>query len=238
MNPLEFLCSSGQSVPVELRRRKGTRHLRLSINVKNRIVLSLPWHCTERAGLQFIEQHREWLEQQIESVPVVTSIREWLVQSPRLSADGKVFGIRIEATPNRRAFYLIDQELSRVVLHLPDGADEASLLALVRQFAKEVLARRVADHAERLDLSYKSIRVRDQSSRWGSCSSKRGISLNWRLVLIEPALQDYVILHELAHLTEMNHARSFWRLLDAYDPDRVQHEAELDGLTPKVMRVR
>jgi len=79
--------------------------------------------------------------------------------------------------------------------------------------------------------------VRDQSSRWGSCSSRGAISLNWRLVLMEPALQDYVILHELAHLTEMNHSARFWDLLDTYDSGRAEHEAQLDACCAALMRV-
>lgn len=238
MRQVEFLCDSGRRVPVELRRRKGARHLRLSVNVKNQIMVSLPWHCSERAGLKFIEQNRKWLEQQIESVPGVIGIREWLAQSPFLAAFGQQMEVRVEATSKRRACYTLDREKACVVLRQPFGAGDAALFELVRQFAKEALARRGADHAERLGLHYAGLTVRDQSSRWGSCSSKRTISLNWRLVLIEPDLQDYVILHELAHLTEMNHSKRFWRLLDAYDPARKEHEARLDALTPKVMRVR
>lgn len=238
MSQLEFLCSSGRRVPVELRRRRGTRHLRLSFNVKNRIALSLPWHCTERAGLKFIEQHREWLERQIALVPGVTGIREWLEQSPWFSARGQRFDLELKTCSGRRACYSIYEALGQVVLRLPEGSEDAVFDTLLRRFAKEVLAERTRELARRHGLSYQGVSVRDQSSRWGSCSSKRGISLNWRLVLIDPALQDYVILHELAHLTEMNHSRRFWHLLGTYDPDRERHEAELDALTPKVMRVR
>ena len=95
----------------------------------------------------------------------------------------------------------------------------------------------MAYHAKRLGLHYRVLSVRDQSSRWGSCSAGRGISLNWRLVLLRPELQDYVILHELAHLTEMNHGKVFWALLDQYDPDRIRHERAIDKVSAELMRV-
>ena len=63
------------------------------------------------------------------------------------------------------------------------------------------------------------------------------MSLNWRLILLPPELQDYVILHELAHLTEMNHSARFWALLERYDPQRAEHEAALDALSARLMRV-
>lgn len=235
---LEFTSSAGRRFPVELRRRKGTRHLRLSLNVRNQIVVSLPWHCSDRACFKFIEQNRKWLEQQIHAAPEVIRLREWLRHSPWLSAGGERLAISMEGSSSVRADYRIDREAACVRLTLPERAEGSALYELVRKFAKAALSNRAAEQAKGLGLSYRRLSVRDQSSRWGSCSSKRTISLNWRLVLIEPHLQDYIILHELAHLTEMNHSRRFWALLEVYDPQRVAHEAELNALTPRIMRVR
>ena len=123
------------------------------------------------------------------------------------------------------------------MLRLPDVQDGALLMRVVRHFAKDALHCRTAYHAKRLGLKIPVVSVRDQSSRWGSCSSRGTVSLNWRLVLLKPELQDYVILHELAHLTEMNHSKRFWALLDQYDPQRVANEAALDAITPTIMRV-
>ena len=107
----------------------------------------------------------------------------------------------------------------------------------MRLFSKHALACRLAYHARRLNLKFERVTVRDQRSRWGSCSSKKCISLNWRLILVDPELQDYVILHELAHLTEMNHSGRFWDLLDSYDPLRPSHESALKEVTGIIMRV-
>lgn len=234
---MEFTSSAGRSFPVEVRRRKGARHMRLRLSVKNRIVVSLPWHGSDRSCLKFIDQNRRWLERQIETAPELTGIRRWLSHSPRLSARGRSFAVSIEQTPRGRAHYRVEEEAARIDLHLPLEAGDESLHRLVRQFAKEALSARAAEQAARLGLDLARLTVRDQSSRWGSCSSKRAISLNWRLVLIPAELQDYVILHELAHLTEMNHSRRFWDLLERYDPERRRHEAELDALSPRIMRV-
>jgi predicted metal-dependent hydrolase len=62
------------------------------------------------------------------------------------------------------------------------------------------------------------VAIRDQRSRWGSCSPRRDISLNWRLVMMPAEVRDYVLLHELAHLRVPNHSRRFWRLLDEICP--------------------
>ena len=228
------------SIPVEVRRRKGTRHLRLSIGHQNQIVLSVPRRCSDAEALKFAEKQRQWITGQLARVPEARTLSDWFSQHPQMSGSGDLFFVKVMRVENRaRADYVFDAGGSELVLRVPTTVDdfEVSLLQLVRRFAKDALACRVAYHATRLDLSYSKLSVRDQSSRWGSCSSRRGISLNWRLVLLDPAQQDYVILHELAHLTEMNHSKNFWTLLDTYDPDRVLNEKRLDAQTAEIMRV-
>lgn len=230
----------GRSITLEIRRRKGARHLRLSLDHRNWAIVSAPARCSQRTILEFVDSRRDWLLEQLALLPESCSLTEWLQHSPRISGSGDVFSVRIESQPDRRrADYRFAAGGSELLLQLPAEAEdaEAQLLKLVRRFAKDALTCRVAYHAKRLGLSFKQVSVRDQSSRWGSCSSNDSISLNWRLVLMEPVLQDYVILHELAHLTQMNHSARFWALLESYDPQRVQHEAQLDACTPELMRV-
>lgn len=233
---MEFLSASGLAVPVEIRRRKGTRHLRLSLGQQNQIVASVPWHTGDRSVAKFIDTQRAWLDSQLSAAPKVHSLSDWLESHPQLSASGDEFALRIEPSTKRLADYCFVEDGSVLVLRLPK-VGEAALRQLVRRFAKDALTCRVAYQAKRLGLEYSALSVRDQFSRWGSCSARRSISLNWRLVLIRPALQDYIILHELAHLTEMNHSRRFWALLDRYDCSRSKHEAELDSISSELMRV-
>ncbi|WPJ95771.1 SprT family zinc-dependent metalloprotease [Coraliomargarita algicola] len=233
---MEFLSASGRRVPVEVCRRKGTRHLRLRLGHQNQVVASVPWHISDRGVAKFIATQRDWIDAQLAKVPKVSTLSDWLERHPQMSASGDVFQIRIESSTRAKADYCFDGGASVLVLRLP-VAEECALLALTRRFAKDALVCRVAYQAKRLDLEYSGLSVRDQSSRWGSCSSRRGISLNWRLVLLRPELQDYVILHELAHLSEMNHGPRFWALLDSYDPQRVTHEAALDAIGSELMRV-
>ena len=231
--------SNGESVSFDVRRRKGARHLRLSLNHCNQAVVSVPWRCSDREALKFVEKQLDWLEAQLANVPRPRSVADWFAEHPQLTGSGDRFTVRVESTKRLRADYIFDQGGAEIVLRVPDQSDDFDgvFLALVRRFAKDAMLCRVAYHAKYLDLKFSKLSVRDQTSRWGSCSSSGGISLNWRLVLVAPELQDYVILHELAHLTEMNHSKRFWGLLDQYDPKRKVHEAQLDAITAEIMRV-
>ncbi len=69
-----------------------------------------------------------------------------------------------------------------------------------------------------LDVSYKRLTIRDQRTRWGSCSRQGTLSFNWRLIMFSDIIIDYVILHEAAHLREMNHSAVFWKIVEKYCP--------------------
>lgn len=88
-----------------------------------------------------------------------------------------------------------------------------------RKAAKDCFTSRVAYYHTFTGGNYTSITVRDQRSRWGSCSSRGTLSFNYRLLFAPPKVLDYVVVHELCHLTHMNHSKDFWNLVEQIMPD-------------------
>lgn len=88
-----------------------------------------------------------------------------------------------------------------------------------REEIKEKIAKRVQDYSLKMKVSYNRITVRNQKTRWGSCSSKGNLNFNYRLFYLPEELLDYVIVHELAHRRHMNHSGEFWREVEKYFPD-------------------
>ncbi len=88
-----------------------------------------------------------------------------------------------------------------------------------RRAAQEYIPKRVAFFQTFVGGSYERITIRDQKTRWGSCSSKGTLSFNWRLMLAPPTVLDYVVVHELCHLTHMNHSKEFWLAVEEVMPD-------------------
>ena len=94
--------------------------------------------------------------------------------------------------------------------------------ALTRRYidaAKEYFPKRVAYFHQFTGGTYSRITIRDQKTRWGSCSSKGTLSFNWRLMLAPPAILDYVVVHELCHLRHMDHSPAFWQAVGEVFPD-------------------
>lgn len=103
-----------------------------------------------------------------------------------------------------------------------------------RKNIKDELERRVNHYAQIMNASFNNIYVKDVSSHWGSCSIRRNLNFNYRLAMIPVELADYVIIHELCHLTEMNHSADFWNLVGKYLPDYKLKRSRLKKLNVNV----
>ncbi|MBS1144542.1 MAG: family peptidase [Proteobacteria bacterium] len=114
----------------------------------------------------------------------------------------------------------------------PDAAQGANTLLgkALREKARDVFAERLAVHAPLLGVAAPPLRLSSARTRWGSCSHRGGIALNWRLVLMPLAIVDYVVCHELAHLKEMNHSPRFWSVVEQLCPDWKARRFELRRL--------
>jgi predicted metal-dependent hydrolase len=148
--------------------------------------------------------------------------------------------------------WLPDEEIERVIDEHRDWiaqerAKQVPRLRLDPHAVSEVDARRAVrelvtmlaeEEAEPLGVSYRRIQVRDQRTRWGSCSTTGTLSFNWRLVLAPFDVLDYVVVHELCHLVEPNHSRRFWKLVERRRPDWRAQRDWLDQNGPELLAFR
>lgn len=113
------------------------------------------------------------------------------------------------------------ERLSHQVFYTPQQVKE------YRRQAADILAERTAYWAGRMGVDYGRITIREQVTRWGSCSSKGNLNYNWKLIRVPEELLDYVVVHELAHRREMNHSRQFWEIVEQVLPDYRQRRKAL-----------
>ena len=85
--------------------------------------------------------------------------------------------------------------------------------------AKQILPARIQYYAKIMGVTYGKVTLREQKTRWGSCSSKGNLNFNWKLALMPDEILDYVVVHELAHRMEMNHSDKFWKIVENVLPD-------------------
>jgi hypothetical protein len=107
-----------------------------------------------------------------------------------------------------------------------------------RRAARELVTMLCDEEADALGVRWSRIEIRDQKSRWGSCSTRGTLSFNWRLVLAPFDVLDYVVVHELCHLREPNHSRRFWKLVEARRPEWRSHRDWLHEHGPELLAFR
>ena len=100
---------------------------------------------------------------------------------------------------------------------------------LYRDKAREIFEQKVSYYAQMMGVSYGRIAIRDQKTRWGSCSGEGNLNFNWRLIFAPAGVLDYVVVHELAHRKEMNHSPRFWRVVEDTMPEYRKYQKWLKG---------
>ncbi len=98
---------------------------------------------------------------------------------------------------------------------------------IYKEDARRIVFTRLAFFNTHYNLTWRRIAIRDQRSRWGSCSARGNLNFNYRIALLPPELADYIIVHEMCHLVEMNHGHHFWQLVGETIPDWRQRRRAL-----------
>lgn len=121
-----------------------------------------------------------------------------------------------------------DPHLGEVIVKAGDIDVAREQIAVeLRKEARPLFRERIDTYSPQMGVFPKRLRVGDQRTRWGSCSARGTISLNWRLIMAPPEVLDYIVVHELAHLREMNHSSRFWSVVEQHCPDYRVQEAWL-----------
>lgn len=198
--------------------RKSVKHLRLVVNRDGTVRLVLPTRVSLKAGMVFYQERVGWVTAKRAQLQQQRSSARQLVSSGQVLFRGECYQLRFNAGRDE-----IDHE--RRELRVRAAESEAAQIRVWRNVAAEELRRRLQQEAERLNVSVNRVSIRDQKSRWGSCSSRGNISLNWRVALMPLAVGNYIIAHEFAHLRHMNHSAAFWQEVERLCPSYRQAEA-------------
>lgn len=173
----------GRLVEIPVRVSRRARRLRIVVDEQRCVEIVVPPKTTGAEIDALLFEHRAWLERELAKPPLRFHLD--------LQRDDVVWigGLALARPP------------------VP------SLDAWYREQARDEITRIVAHESARLSIAYKSLAIRDQRTRWGSCSPQGALSFNWRLILAPPAILSYVVVHELCHRVRHDHSRVFWQMV-------------------------
>lgn len=210
---MEQLAVGSRHVPLLMIRHPRARRYLLRLRADGTARVTVPRGGSISAAREFVQRNIPWLEKQLERLdshprkPVVWTLGAEILfrgEQTRIEA-GDAGWIRLGG-----------EELKVGNL---EGDLRPALTLQLRKLAAKELPLRLLELAAQHGLNVRGVTVRNQRTRWGSCARRGTISLNWRLIQTPGFVRDYICLHELAHLLEMNHSEKFWRQVERLCPD-------------------
>jgi hypothetical protein len=197
--------------------RSRRKTIAVEITKEGGVLVRAPLKLARREVLAFVHQNRDWITRKLARAKVLQQGR-----TPRRFLEGETFPFLGEQ--HRLRYVAGGEYLRKLNGEFLLGADlfpRAGDLfrTWYRARAREILEDRVEHFALRMGLTCRTVRITDAKERWGSCNAAGSLNFAWRLVMAPPPVIDYVIVHELAHLVEMNHSRRFWERLGRVLPD-------------------
>ncbi len=216
----DFLEVGNARIALLLVRNPRARRYLLRLRPDGSARVTIPRGGSVSEARRFADRHRAWLGAQLKRLAVTQrALREWSLGSEVLFR-GEL--VRLEVAANGESAIRLGSET------LAAQTAPLDLRPLVeshlRRIAEEELPPRVMAFASIHQLAVRRVTIRNQRTRWGSCSRRGTISLNWRLIQTPSFVQDYIVIHELMHLREMNHSSRYWQQVESVCPDYMQAE--------------
>jgi predicted metal-dependent hydrolase len=211
-----ILTANGRQIPMLLVRNRRARRYVLRLRPDGSARVTIPRGGSAAEARRFAERNKDWLERRLQSL--ATQRRrpaEWSIGTEVLFR-GEL--AKLEPGVNGESGMI---RFGSELVRLPEAAADPrpAIERYLWRLATRELPPRVLEFAALHQLPVRRVSVRNQKSRWGSCSRRGTISLNWRLIQAPPFVCDYIILHELSHLKEMNHSARFWHEVERVCPD-------------------
>lgn len=216
--------------------RSARRRRSIAISVEARVVrVRVPMRATRGQIEEAVHKHRAWILARL-AAPVATALLPQFLTGETVQFRGGHLTLDVREVRARRVVVRQEGESLRVEVPSAFSDDDrakaisAAITSWYRDQAKVLFWDLVPTWSAASGLVPKAVQVRDQRRRWGSCSPDGTLRFNWRLVMVEPALAEYVVVHELAHLRHRNHQAEFWAEVAALMPDHLARRKRLTAI--------
>ena len=193
------------------------------IQVKDGLVeVRAPFKIEQKEIDSFVLQKTSWINKKLSLQNSIKKlIRKKFKNEENFQFLGKDLKLKITISENKKS-YIDDKFIYLVLNNNKENFKEKikeKLEILFREKAKDVFKNKTLNEAKKIKVTPKKIIVRSYKRRWGSCSHKKDISYNWKLIMAPEKIIRYVVIHELCHLVHFNHSRDFWKSVEKIIPD-------------------
>ena len=196
--------------------RSNRRTLSLSILKDGQIVVKAPLKMNNETISKFVFQKQDWIREKLAFLQLNQRKFDDVINYQKFLLYGNRFSLKLSTVKK------IQTCSEEMCIYMPSTTPSEKILSKLKAWykktAKTVLEERVNYISGLIKIAPNQIKINDTKGRWGACNSRGVISFNFRVIMLEPSTIDYVIVHELCHLVEMNHSKRFWNLVSNFLP--------------------
>lgn len=213
----------GELPRIEVVRRKRQRTMRIRVS-EERIVVSGPATLSQKALMNFVREKQQWIQKSLDlqrrRTEKLAQKRKQVKGTLLLRGERKpIHNIRVPDAEKPGLSEEGKRIIHRYHTATPPEPGHDVIYSFYRHIAGKELTSRFDYWCGLLPFQPSKLTIRNQKTKWGSCSSRGTLSLNWRLIKCPTEIMDYIIIHELCHLRHLNHSRAFWDTVETYYPN-------------------
>jgi len=205
----------------------------VSLSVRGgELIVRAPRSTNKRELDRIVAANEKWISGKLAAISIREKKREEFVlgYGSLIPYRGKPYPI--EPIPSLRVGF--DEKRFYIPQGLPAEQIRQACVQIYRLLAKRDLTNKVLDLAPRVSVMPIAVKINAANGRWGSCSAKKSLNFTWRLIMADDELIDYVVVHELAHIKEMNHSERFWEIVCSVIPDYNERRQRLKDFQKKL----
>lgn len=210
---------------------KKKKNISIKVDNKGEVFIFSPYGVNYDYINKLVQNNGKWIINQINK-----NKQKSLFEENKVLYQGNIYNIIVNIQ-DTESISLIDDF---IIINSKNG-DNSYIYELINKWYKknamELLPSRVHSISRKLDLIPSKILIKNQKTIWGSCNTKREITLNWRLILMTESVMDYIIIHELCHIVHMNHSKYFWSLVEKYDKNYKENKLWLKEKGTMLMKI-
>ncbi len=213
LKPLFKTIEGPLNVKISLSQNQRSKRLKLAYNQHDDTFrLSAPYNTAHFDLQSFLKRCQPWIQKQLDKPKKLIPI---LGHGDILPILGKEYTINYKPDPKKSMLFIEN----RIDITGTSSTFSSILEMGLRDLIQKILYQRCFVYAQTMGKTFKKITVKENKSRWGSCSSKGNLNFSWRLVFTPSHVVDYLCAHEVCHLVEMNHSERFWSLVEVLEPN-------------------
>lgn len=204
--------------------KKKRKTISIKITENGEVIISAPLSLSNTRIEEFLKNKAGWIISKLDMVKASANTKSNISEKDNLMLLGESFKLNIY--DNEERVIRVTFKHRQLHVYAPiniDGDKDAYIKeALTNWYMKQaslIYRERVEHYSKILKVHYNKITIKEQKTRWGSCSSKGNLNFNWRVIIAPIQIVDYLVVHELCHLVHMNHSKDFWALVESIVPN-------------------